>query len=67
MHDTARSDTAEYVDDRDLARRTPISRSQWQSYRHKGGGPPWLRVGKRCVYKWSDVQAWLEQHREVKP
>lgn len=67
MHDTARSDTAEYVDDRDLARRTPISRAQWQLYRQRGGGPSWIKVGRRCVYRWADVVAWLEKQREVKP
>lgn len=67
MHESARSDTAEYVDDRDLARRTPISRAQWQLWRQKNDGPPWFKVGRRCIYKWADVQAWLEKQREVRP
>lgn len=50
----------EYVDDRELARRTPISRAQWQALRYQGGGPPWRKVGRRCVYAWIDVVAWIE-------
>jgi len=52
--------TKSYVDDRDLAQLTPISRSQWQAWRHKRMGPPFRRVGRRCVYVWSEVKLWLE-------
>lgn len=49
-----------FVDDRDLARLTPISRAQWQVYRRNGEGPPWRRCGRRCIYRWADVVAWIE-------
>lgn len=55
---TAASD-AEYVDDRELARRTPIRRATWQWWRREGGGPPFYKLGRRCVYRWPDVEAWI--------
>lgn len=57
--DSPASDTREYVDDRDLARLTPISRAQWQAWRRGAGGPPFSKVGRRCIYRWSDVEVWL--------
>jgi predicted DNA-binding transcriptional regulator AlpA len=58
------TDTAtEYVDDRDLAERTPLSRQTWQALRSKRKGPPFYRIGTRCFYKWLEVQQWLEDHR----
>lgn len=51
-----------YVDDRDLARLTPISRAHWQAMRPKGEGPPWYRVGRRVVYLWEDVDAWMKRN-----
>ena len=52
---------SQYVDDRDLARLTPFSRAQWQAWRREGGGPPWRKVGRRCVYHWPEVKAWLDK------
>lgn len=60
QHDSAPTPNREYVDDRDLSRLTPISRSQWQLYRQHGEGPPFRRIGRRCVYRWADVVAWLD-------
>jgi hypothetical protein len=55
--------TPDYVDDRTLAVRTPISRVQWQVMRREGKGPAFYRIGRRCVYRWAEVMAWLEGHR----
>jgi hypothetical protein len=54
------SGTPEYVDDRDLARLTPICRAQWQTYRREGGGPPYSKLGRRCIYHWPTVKAWID-------
>jgi len=53
----------DYVDDRTLATRTPIARVTWKTWRAKGEGPAYYRIGRRCLYRWSDVEAWLEQRR----
>jgi hypothetical protein len=55
-----------YVDDRDLAELTPLKRVTWQQMRAAGTGPPFTRQGRRCIYAWSDVVAWLaEDHDEL--
>ncbi len=38
-----------------------IALTQW---RYRGGGPPFIRVGRRIRYRWSDVQAWLDENTE---
>lgn len=53
----------EFVDDRELAARTPISRITWQTWRSRGKGPPYYRAGRRCFYKWGEVLAWIEAQR----
>jgi crotonobetainyl-CoA:carnitine CoA-transferase CaiB-like acyl-CoA transferase len=55
--------SSEYVDDRDLAARTPLSRVTWQTMRARRAGPPFYKIGRRCFYKWLEVQQWLEEHR----
>jgi hypothetical protein len=52
-----------YVDDRELERRTPIRRITWQTWRRQGSGPPFYKIGRRCVYRWAEVVTWLESHR----
>lgn len=41
----------------ELARTTPATVRYW---RHCGKGPRWLKPGRRCLYRESDVRAWLE-------
>lgn len=48
------------VDDRFLGEHTPHSRSWYQHARINGDGPPSYRLGKKIVYKWREVVAWLE-------
>lgn len=55
--------TAEFVDDRQLSARTPIARITWQTWRSRGKGPPYYQVGRRCLYRWAEVLAWLESKR----
>ena len=53
----------EYCDDRALAAQTPIARVTWQVMRQNGEGPPHYKIGRRCIYRWSEVVAWLESNR----
>ncbi len=52
-----------YVDDRELVRRTSIARATWQKMRIEGRGPEVRKVGRRCLYRWSEVVAWIESQR----
>lgn len=54
-----------YVDDRELARRTPLARATWQKMRIEGKGPTVRKIGRRCVYLWSEVVEFLESHRSA--
>jgi predicted DNA-binding transcriptional regulator AlpA len=54
---------AEYIDDRQLEARTSITRATWQIWRSKGTGPAYHKVGRRCLYQWAEVKAWLESKR----
>lgn len=38
--------------------------STLRKWRREGGGPPWVRLGKRLIgYLESDIQAWLAGQR----
>lgn len=37
---------------------------QW---RHRGEGPPGYRVGRHVRYRWTDIQAWLEDQTDDIP
>ncbi len=51
------TDVAEYLD---------TSVSNLARWRFEGKGPKYLKLGGRSIrYFWSDVDAWLEQSREV--
>jgi hypothetical protein len=50
--------------ERQLAEELRKSEATLARWRRTGTGPPWLRVGKTPLYRWSDVQRWLEQQRE---
>lgn len=50
FHDTAR-----------LAAVTGISESTWNKRRLRGDGPAFLKVGRRVLYRWCDVETWLLQ------
>jgi hypothetical protein len=53
-----------YIDDKELERRVPaIRRATWQKMRIEGRGPGVRKIGRRCVYSWPEVVAWLESHR----
>jgi predicted DNA-binding transcriptional regulator AlpA len=47
-----------------LARRLSVSQALLRKWRRAGGGPPFVRLGRRVVYLWSDVEAWLETKRQ---
>lgn len=62
QHSLSPDSITEYVDDRVLAQRTSLSRSYWQALRQRGEGPQWRKIGRRVIYRWTDVVAWLDAH-----
>jgi predicted DNA-binding transcriptional regulator AlpA len=50
----------EYVDDKTLAKTIGMSLETVQQWRTRDEGPPFVRVGPRCVrYRASDVREWM--------
>jgi hypothetical protein len=47
------------LSDRELSRVTRRSRSSLQKDRLKGGGVPFIRIGRLVRYRAADVEAWL--------
>ena len=55
----------EFLTETALADRLALSRRTLQMWRHKGGGPRFVKMGGAVRYRWRDVEAWLaEQSRE---
>jgi len=52
----------ELFDEKQLARKLKVSEAALELWRRRGGGPPWLRVGKRLVrYDPAAVRKWIEE------
>lgn len=35
----------------------------WATKRHMGGGPAYIKLGRRVFYRRADVEAWLDGNR----
>jgi hypothetical protein len=44
----------------ELARRIGLSRRTLQSWRQRGGGPLWVKAGRRVLYPRSDTEAFFQ-------
>ncbi len=42
----------------DELRKSSATLARW---RRTGTGPPWVRIGKSPMYRWSSVEEWLRQ------
>lgn len=49
----------------ELARYLAVLPKKLYAWRTHGEGPPGFRVGKHVRYRWSDVQAWIQQQIEA--
>ena len=50
-----------YVDRETAGAVARVSLASMEKYAIKGGGPPYTRVGRRALYRKSDVLAWIEK------
>jgi hypothetical protein len=50
-----------YLSAKQLSERIPFSTKALEKMRAMRRGPNWLHVGRRVLYRWSDVIAWLER------
>jgi predicted DNA-binding transcriptional regulator AlpA len=57
-----------YIDEKELSRRTTLSRTTLQVMRRNGEGPPFARLSpRRLVYRLADVERWIEQRTQCLP
>ena len=43
---------------------TGLTRQAFYSMRHRGDGPPAYSLGRRLMFKWSEVEEWVESRRD---
>lgn len=36
-----------------------------QQLRQRGGGPPFIKIGRRVLYDWTDIQEWLNRQKRI--
>lgn len=53
------------LDEVQLAKRLGMSRKALSIRRWRGGGPPFVRLGRRVFYRPEDVQEWLASNRWI--
>jgi hypothetical protein len=39
----------------------------WAALRHKGTGPPYVKLGRKVYYRRADVQAWIDSNVYTRP
>jgi predicted site-specific integrase-resolvase len=49
------------LSDEETATAIGVAQKTLPAWRHLGKGPAYLKVGKRCFYRPSDIKAWLEK------
>ena len=53
----------EAVDQKEVERITGVKERSLEAYRCRGGGPRYIKIGRRVRYIRRDVFAWLNRHR----
>ena len=51
------------IDDKVVAQITGLAIGTIRNKRSDGTGPPFYRVGRRCVYRLSEVLSWMEARK----
>lgn len=41
-----------------------MSERAFYNARHRGDGPPAYRIGRRLMFRWSEVEDWLARRRD---
>jgi hypothetical protein len=53
----------EFLDQQQLAERLRLSPRTLERQRQSGGGIPYVKAGRRVLYRWTDALDWLDQRR----
>jgi hypothetical protein len=57
LHETAPTSEDAFLDEKQILARIPISRRTLGNWKAKGF--PHIKIGRRCLYSWSNVQSYL--------
>jgi predicted DNA-binding transcriptional regulator AlpA len=57
--------TPEYLDTPTAAQATSLSKSTLNKLRLVGGGPEYLKLGRRVVYPRDTLDVWMRSHRRM--
>lgn len=60
-----RQSIAEPLTEQEAATRLGLTRATLRAWRHRGAGPPFLRLGRAIRYLASDIDAFLGANRHV--
>lgn len=52
-----------FIDATELSRRTSVPSITWETLRDRDAGPPYYRLDKNVVYRWSEVERWLAEDK----
>lgn len=56
----------EHLSTKELATRLGLHDNTLRKWRITGmGGPPFVRVGRRVIYRWWEVEAWMNKHTRL--
>ena len=50
----------------EVAERLGVQRETLTKWRYRGTGPRFCKVGRLAMYRWSDVEAWLEANTKTR-
>ena len=56
----------QYLTTEQLSQLLPFSQSYLRQLRVSGDGPSFVKLGKKVVYRVSDLEAWLSRHKSQK-
>lgn len=52
----------DWICTKELARRTGTPVNTWEKMRSEHRGPPYGRIGRKVMYNWPVVVAWMEKN-----
>lgn len=55
-------DENHHLTQKQLASRWGLSQRTLETWRWRGKGPPHLKIGGRCIYRWQDIKAFEVAH-----
>jgi predicted DNA-binding transcriptional regulator AlpA len=53
----------EWIDTKEVSKRTGLSVKTLKHYRLDGEGPPFSKIGRRVVYQVADVENWMNSKK----